>query len=263
MTRRAAPALVLRARMFDFSGVPRHWCGGDAVRSRLFDAFSTLLPVGERFFIEALRRAAVELGDPELDELIEQFVRQEALHSREHRRYNERLREEGIDLDRWDRSLKRTMWRVLQLRDPRIPLAITVAVEHLTAAIGRAVLDGRVLDDAEPIVLAFWSWHSAEEIEHKSVAFEVYERLGGGPGLRRAMMGWGLLLLAIRLGARLVDLLRRDGVLFERATYRAGARLLRGAFGQILTTEIAAYFRRDFHPWNRDDYHLVEAWERR
>ena len=260
MTPRPAPALRARPRTFPFEQAPTYWCDDDLFRSRLFDAFSTLLPVGERFFIEALRRAAAEVGDEALDALVTQFAQQEAVHSREHRRYNDRLRAEGVDLDRWDRSQKRTMWRMLELRDLRIPLAITVAAEHITAAVGRAVLDDGVLDRAHPVAAAFWAWHSAEEIEHKGVAFDVFERVGGSPELRRAIMAWVLLLLGIRLGSRFVHLLRRDGKLLDRATWRRGLRM-RG-FARRLATELAAYFRRDFHPWLDDNYHLVEDWEK-
>ena len=259
MTTREPPPLLVRARVFDFDDVPAHWCAGDPFRSRLFDALSSLLPVGERFFIEALRHAGDELADPELDAVIQQFVQQEALHSREHRRYNARLRADGVDLDAWDRSHKRTMWRVLALGDVRIPVAITVGIEHITAALGRAVLHDGVIADGHPAVVAFWAWHSAEEIEHKGVAFEVYERLGGGPTLRRVIMGWVLLLLAIRLGSRFVDLLRRDGALFAPKTHRAGLRFLLRS--RSMAADLLAYFRRDFHPWKRDDYHLVESWE--
>lgn len=259
MTPREAPTLQPRPRVFELEDAPVHWCAGDPFRSRLFDALSSLLPVGERFFIETLRRASAELADPALEQVVQEFVQQEALHSREHRRYNARLRAEGIDLDAWDRSHKRTLWRLLAVRDVRIPLAITVGIEHITAALGRAILDEGLIDDGHPIVTAFWSWHSAEEIEHKGVAFDVYERLGGGPGLRRIIMGWVLLVLAIRLGTRLVDLLRRDGLLLDRSTRRAGLRFLGRCGG--FARQLAGYFRRDFHPWQQDDYHLVQRWE--
>jgi predicted metal-dependent hydrolase len=266
VTSRTAPPLRPRTRSFTFAEAPTYWCDDDVFRSRLFDAFSTLLPVGERFFIEAIRRATAEVDDPELDALVTQFVQQEAVHSREHRRYNERLRAEGVDLDRWDRSQKRTMWKMLEARNVRIPLAITVAAEHITAVISRAVLDDGVLDRAHPIAREFWAWHSAEEIEHKGVALDVYTRVGGGPGLRRVIMAWVVLILSIRLGARLVDLLRRDRKLFDLATWRGGLRFLRGSadtrgFATSLGSALAAFFRRDFHPWTTDDYHLVERWE--
>jgi predicted metal-dependent hydrolase len=40
------------------------------------------------------------------------------------------------------------------------------------------------LDGAEPDMHTLWSWHAAEETEHKSVAIDVYRAAGGG-NLRR------------------------------------------------------------------------------
>ena len=43
-------------------------------------------------------------------------------------------------------------------------------------------------------------WHALEEIEHKGVAFDVYEAVGGGY-LRRALaMVWVTILFALTLG---------------------------------------------------------------
>jgi len=43
-------------------------------------------------------------------------------------------------------------------------------------------------------------WHALEEIEHKGVAFDVYEAVGGGY-LRRALaMLWVTVLFALTLG---------------------------------------------------------------
>lgn len=262
-TPRPAPPLRLRVRAFDFAAVPSYWLDGDPWRSRFFDAFSSLLPVGERFFIEAVRRAAAQVADPALDELVAAFCQQEGVHSREHKRYNERLRALGYDLDAWDRSQKRTMWRMLGLRDARIPLAITVAIEHITAALGQAILDGDLLAGADPEMAAFWSWHWAEEIEHKGAAFEVYQRAGGGPELRRVIMAWVVALLLVRMGARFGYMLRREGKLLDAATWRSGLRFLLRKRGLLaaLVPELLAYFRRDFHPWQKDDYALVERWE--
>ena len=67
-----AQALVTRTtrprrQRFDFDAIAdRHWCGGDPFRTRFLDAFSTLLPIGERFFIAALRRSGGRITDPQL-----------------------------------------------------------------------------------------------------------------------------------------------------------------------------------------------------
>ena len=261
---RAAPPLEPRPRSFRFEHVPTYWFGGDPWRTRFFDAFSSLLPIGERLFIDSLRRQAAELGDPELDAMVTSFAQQEAVHGREHRRYNDRLRNLGYDLDGWDDSQKATIGRISKLRNPHIPLAITVAFEHVTAAMGQAILTHDLLADADPEMRAFWSWHSAEEIEHKGAAFEVYRRAGGGPDLRRAVMAWCLFILGIRMGRRFLHMLRKEGKLLDRAAWRSGARFLVGEKGLLglMRADFRAFFRKDFHPWAADTYHLVEAWER-
>ncbi len=260
---RAAPPLQLRVRSFRFDAVPRYWFDGDPWKTRFFDAFSSLLPIGEGLFIASLRRAVEQLGDPALTALVARFSHQEGVHGREHRRYNERLRELGYDLDRWDRSQKATVHRIARLADPRIPLAITVAFEHVTAAMGQAILEHELLATADPEMKAFWTWHSAEEIEHKGVAFEVYQRAGGGPDLRRVVMAWCLFILGLRMGRRFVHMMRREGKLFDRAAWRAGRQFLLGRTGllPLMAADFRAFFRRDFHPWRNDAYDLVERWE--
>ena len=59
---------------------------------------------------------------------------------------------------------------------PLARLAATVALEHLTAILAAALLDGRSgsLAGADPRVAELWRWHAVEETEHKSVAFDVY-----------------------------------------------------------------------------------------
>lgn len=260
---RVAPTLRRRARSFAFETVPAHWFGGDPWRTRFFDAFSSLLPIGERLFIDSMRRTAAELGDPQLDALVAAFSYQEGVHGREHRRYNDRLRAQGYDLDGWDRSQKATVGRIGKLADPRIPLAITVAFEHVTASMGQAILAHDLLADADPEMKAFWEWHSAEEIEHKGAAFEVYTRAGGGPDLRRIVMAWCLFILGIRMGRRFAHMLRRDRALLDRAAWRHGARFLLGDKGllRVMAADFRAFFAREFHPWARDTYGLVASWE--
>ena len=48
--------LVIRRLLIDLeTPFARHWCGGDAFRSALFNALSMSFPMGEQFFIDAVR----------------------------------------------------------------------------------------------------------------------------------------------------------------------------------------------------------------
>ena len=48
--------LVVRRLLIDMEApIARHWCGGDAFRTALFNALSMSFPVGEQFFIDAVR----------------------------------------------------------------------------------------------------------------------------------------------------------------------------------------------------------------
>ena len=48
--------LVVRRLLIDLeTPFERHWCGGDAFRTAFFNALSMSFPVGEQFFIDAVR----------------------------------------------------------------------------------------------------------------------------------------------------------------------------------------------------------------
>jgi predicted metal-dependent hydrolase len=259
------PTLRSRNVRFAFASDPRdYWLGGDPFKSRFFDAFSTMLPIGERFFIDALRRVESRIEDARLREDVRTLIVQEATHGREHRKYNERLRTLGYDLDAMDRSQSRVMGRILKAKRETIPLAVTVAIEHVTAVLGASLLRGELFEGCDPDVAGFWLWHAAEEIEHKAVAFDVYASVGGGPDLRRAIMGWAVFIMTVRMSSRVARMLHRDGRLFDRGVWASGGRFLfgRGGFVRSIGPDFLRFFRRDFHPGEKDDYALVEAWER-
>jgi predicted metal-dependent hydrolase len=248
--------------MVTFGGAPQYWLAGDPFRTRFFDAFSTILPIGERLFIDSVRRCQGSIRDERLREEVQAFIQQEAAHSREHRRFNGTLERRGFDLEPLDQSQRRVTARLLRFHSPLIPLSATVAMEHITAIMGAATLRGDLLKGAAPDLWGLWQWHAAEEIEHKAVAFDVYHELGGGPGLRRAMMAYGTFIIGIRVGARTARLLAHDQRLFDRRVWASAARFAFAKDGLIRTLgpDFLDFFRRDFHPWDHDNHSLVKEW---
>jgi predicted metal-dependent hydrolase len=55
-------------------------------------------------------------------------------------------------------------------------------VEHMTCVLGKYALYNKKWAElgADPNMLDLVKWHGAEEIEHRTVAFDLYRHLGGG-----------------------------------------------------------------------------------
>src|SRR4051812_1925724 len=88
LSRGMLPSMEIRDRAFGESGVRRHWHGGRAAVTSFFDTLSIFFPAGERFFIASVNAHREHILDEELLKEVRTFICQEALHTREHVRYN-------------------------------------------------------------------------------------------------------------------------------------------------------------------------------
>jgi predicted metal-dependent hydrolase len=230
----------------------RHWCGGDAFRTALFNALSMSFPAGEQFFIDSVRRGLEALDPPQrraFEPEARGFIGQEATHRRIHALFNAQLERLGLVNDWEPRAAARL--KLLEGADPRHWLAITAANEHFTAILAEWLLrNADLLGDTEPRLRTMWLWHSAEESEHRSTAFDLYRALGGDETWR---LRWFRRVTFIFVGDTLrqtVANLRRDGTLWQWRTWRSAASFLFGARGLVRQTFAPwrAYRRADFHP---------------
>jgi uncharacterized protein len=251
--------LVVRRLLIDLEApFARHWCGGDPFRTAFFNALSMSFPVGEQFFIDAVRngfKALAPEAQTRFRDEVQGFVGQEATHRRLHGLYNAQLERFGLVNDWGPRAQARLA--LLEGADARHALAITAANEHFTAIFAEWLLRhaDAVLEGAESRLRTLWLWHSAEESEHRSTAFDLYRALGGNEAWRRT---WFRRVTLIFLGDTIrqtVANLRRDGTLWQWRTWRSAAHHLFGRHGLVRHTfgPWRAYFRRDFHPAQQDD----------
>ena len=92
--------LVVRRLLIDLeTPFARHWCGGDAFRSALFNALSMSFPVGEQFFIDAVRDGHKALPvdkQAQFADEVRGFIGQEATHRRIHALFNGHLDRQGL-----------------------------------------------------------------------------------------------------------------------------------------------------------------------
>jgi len=250
---------------FDAS-IPRHWLAGNPVATHFFNGLNLVFPDGERFFIRAVSDHASEVADPALREQVRGFFGQEARHAHEHERYFDILRAQGYRVDGFLERFRRfSRWTTKRL--PRgVRLSMTAGAEHWTATFGALALeDELLLREAHPTLRNLIVWHATEEIEHKAVAFDVYEdRYGRGPtGWLLRVVGYGVA-TALLFGWTLAGtrmLIAQDGL--DRGTLRGARRELRqneGGFapGRLLRGALA-YLRPGFHPNQTDELPLAHA----
>lgn len=249
--------LVVRRLLVDMEApIARHWCAGDAFRTALLNALSMSFPVGEQFFIDSVRDGFKALPADKQEPLraeVQGFIGQEATHRRLHSLYNAHLDKLGLE-NRWE---PRARERLKQLEgvDPRHAVAITAANEHFTAILAEWLLNNAdLLGDRDERLKTLWLWHSAEESEHKSTAFDIYMALSGDHAWR---ITWFRRITTIFLGdviRQTVHNLRRDATLWKWTTWKSAASFLFGKRGLVRQTyrPWREYFRADFHPRQQD-----------
>src|SRR5713101_745711 len=174
--------IVRRDLRFDLDGRDmRSWHPAGLHVTHFFNALSVFFPEGEKLFIDSVRHFHDRIRSAKLEHEVKGFVGQEAMHSREHRRYNEALAEAGLPVEQLEAGLKRHLGVLRKQASPEQALAVTIALEHFTAIMADALLnDDRILAGADPRLSAIWRWHAIEETEHKAVAYDVYQEVTGG-----------------------------------------------------------------------------------
>lgn len=249
---------------FQFTQQPQKYSfyNENPLASLLMVVFSGIFPPGERFFMESVRHFRDRITDPVLKAQVSGFMGQEALHGREHDRLNEFFEQRGLDADlpaRW------VGWGLRQLTRfaPRTQLACTTMMEHFTAHLAEEWLTNRTLaESSDPDMLHLWYWHALEELEHKSVAYDVFERVGG---TRRERLRAGLLVgvfIMLPVVGSWFALLVKNGHLFDVRRNVQGLRMLFGRDGFITAVlrHMPSFWKAGFHPRQQATEALEDQW---
>jgi hypothetical protein len=244
----------------DLESLPQHWFADNPILTHLENAFSIMIPPGERFFIRAVRHFEDRVTDPELRTLVKAFVQQEGLHIRAHNEFNHSLGRFGIDVEREIAAAERVMDSMQRRLPHKVQLGVTVFLEHVTA-IGAHMLftEPAVAESMHPELARFWRWHAAEELEHKAVAFDVFRAVGGGYFLRIFSALAAVLLLTPPL-VRMVRRMEKQDPREVTDEMRRSARELNGKLWRPQLRMLGQYFKPGFHPWNCDDEPYLKQW---
>ncbi|MBP2404028.1 putative metal-dependent hydrolase [Streptomyces netropsis] len=255
---------------FDWRETPLHWIPDEPTATHVMNVLHLLLPAGERWFVKVFKEALPLVRDEALLRDVKGFMGQEATHSVQHAYVLDHLAEQGLDTTPYTRHIDFFFDSLLGDTPPfglplsqrewlRFRLSLIAAVEQFTAVMGNWILHADGLDRAgpDPVMLDLLRWHGAEEVEHRAVAFDMYEHCGGEGAGRYARRVLGMAVTAPVLfylwgwGTRY--LIRNDPPLAGRLRYtlrhhnRAVAKGLLPRWGE-LGSAVPRYLRRSYHP---------------
>jgi uncharacterized protein len=236
------------------------WNHANPHLSHFMNTLSLFFPVGERFFIQSVRAYAHDDLPSELKEPVRAFIAQEALHGREHESYNQVFFDHVPYARNTERLANRLLRELQQKRPKQAHLAVTIALEHLTAIMAEGLLsDPRLHEAMQEDYRDLWLWHALEETEHKSVAFDVWAH-AVGTGLfaylhRSLALVSATTTFAVLVVPTFLRALARDAALTDWSGWRLFAAHMFGAVGFLrkLVFPWLSYFRPGFHPWDHDN----------
>lgn len=272
MSTQQEPSIEVRENLnFELTAdIPRHWNGGNPFKTRFFDAMSLTFPLGERYFISTVRPFKDAIQSPQLKQEVKDFTRQEGQHGILHTQFNDLLKNQGLRkfLAFNDRFLDVKFKMQLKYWSKNFNLAYTAGAEHFTAILASTFFARESI--AAPFdkrMLALWTWHAIEEMEHRAVAYDVLTKVAKANYFTRI---FGLIYFSIEypLGILLSTnfFLKQDGFSFFK---RVGM-MLRGMWWLFKPTRNGvffpvigyyfSYFKPGFHPGQHPVVAQYKTW---
>ncbi len=244
------------------------WHGDGPAVTAFINALSVSFPEGERFFIHSVRQFRDQITDPAMKKAVTAFIGQEAMHGREHERWNDAIFARAPDTRAINERLNRRVARWKRYLPRSTQLAMTVGAEHVTAVLGdfmlrnTAFLEGHGATKSVPGYVALLRWHGLEETEHKAVAFDVWRQVMAGKPRAYFERSFGLLFMLYAYWSDIGDLIHaslKEQDVDHHQEIQTLRHFLHGKDGVFrnLAGPLLRYFKPGFHPWQDDNRDLL------
>ena len=218
---------------------------GDPEGSFGMIAASLLLPHLEPYLIRTMKAAAKHVTDPKVMEGLRAFSAQEAQHYKMHAKFNEAIRTAGFPrLEELEKELSDDYHRFSNTKSLRWNLAYAEGFEALTMNVIKILMEPDGLDNPESAVMQMWEWHFVEELEHRTVAFDVFDHVVGGYWYRLAVgvyAQWHFTRWIRKVSRHMLEVSPPPKRTAEEKRKRA--RMRRQALGDFLRNHLGAYLR--------------------
>lgn len=255
-----APVPVRRIRLSLPDNLPAAWNPTYPEFAAAANSVSLLMPYAEPYFVRSTRDALAHLT-PDMAERASAYARQEGQHHRQHRRFNDLLVAQHPGLARAERWMARTYGWLSRSRSLRFNLAFAASSEALAFALARWSVRNNALffAGADPAAATLFLWHLAEEVEHKSVAFDVWQAIDG----KRWRYAWAMLVTTVILAWFVVwtmaVLLHGERRMHRPSTWARFTRLALSFIFQVVP-DMAASCLPSHHPDDFADPPWLRSW---
>jgi predicted metal-dependent hydrolase len=232
--------------------------------SHIVNAASLAMPYLEPYLIDIMRKAKERIADPQLLKDVDLYIAQEATHFRQHQLFNKRLADLGYKtVPHHERQLKIDYDAFADTRSFTFNIAYAEGFEAMGLTVGHMLVEDReyLFRDADPAVTSLVLWHFVEEIEHKTVTFDVFKALDG----RYTWRVYGLLYATTHIFFRTWQAYRQmlieDGRWYKLRTRLTLYRLLARMFARLLP-RLARILKPSYDPRQVEDPHWIKQWWR-
>ena len=254
--------IKVRRLNFDFSAnTHKYWFNQSVFKTHLFNSITISTPEFEKYLILNVKKRINFIDNPQLKQEAKAFICQEGQHSHQHTKFWDNLRASGYKFDTSLRWLQTILFDILeQQMSINLNLAVAAGIEHLTTLIAEFALETDLFAEAEPELKQLFEWHALEEIEHKTVLYDVLQKATNNYLLRLLGMFIAHILIFFFLNSGLAILLYQDRKLFDRKVWQELIEFwfTKDKFLSKALFNGIDYLRKDFHPSQKDHLLLIQ-----
>ena len=244
-----------------------YWLDEDPVGTAIMNTLSLTFPDGERMFMDSVRAYKSEVSG-KLAQDVKDFIRQEAIHSREHHLMNQLINRDKYPVEEIE-GFVRTRVDFARKGGSMRMLMATICLEHFTAMMADLMADDHAMfkkTDAE--IERMWRWHAMEETEHKAVAYDVFLEVtkNWSPLKRYLRRSIAMALISQQFTNNIATyatmMLEADGYSQKQAKQAVRKYLWKdpALFGRGWKIWLT-WFKPGFHPWDHDNRPLMAQWK--
>jgi len=254
-------SLTKRKVDLEFTGdIPKHWANDDPFLSHWLNAYTLLIPDGERFIIRSCKKYSNNISLDLADE-IRGLYYQEGQHSVQHKKALDVFQQQGYRVNWFKVWSSFICYRILEPIFPNVSaLSTASAIEHINAVVAEHFLSSdNFFETSSKQMGQMFAWHFAEEIEHKSVVFDVLNQVNKNYLLRLFGLITTFFTFVAFLYLAAFVFAFQDRSIFRMEFWRGFYRFnIKEKFLGKLLHASGLYMKSKFHPVDVDNEHLVD-----